>query len=226
MNADGTNPARLMAGGDDADWQPVTTNYPRPKGASPAEIYLVPAYASCAAPNRTHGSPLAFPSCAPPLQTSGQLTVGTPDANGQAPKSIASVIYKAKTTSFEDLLIKIAISDVRNRSDLSDYTGELQLNTPVRITDRDNGPSLSEPGTIVDFLFPITFSCSATADTTVGAACNVQTSINAVVPGSISDGKRAVWQLGQASVDDGGPDGDAQTPADNSVFMRQGIFVP
>ncbi len=43
---------------------------------------LVPAYAACAAPNRTHGPPLAFASCNPPAQTSAQATVGTPDANG------------------------------------------------------------------------------------------------------------------------------------------------
>ena len=36
--------------------------HPRPKSASPMQMSLVPAYTPCAAPNRTHGPPLAFPS--------------------------------------------------------------------------------------------------------------------------------------------------------------------
>ena len=34
--------------------------YPRPKGATPTRVPLVPAFNACAAPNRTHGPPLAF----------------------------------------------------------------------------------------------------------------------------------------------------------------------
>jgi hypothetical protein len=34
-----------------------------------------------------------------------------------------------------------------------------------------------------------------------------------------------MWQLGDLEVLDGGPDGDVDT-ADNTVFLRQGIFVP
>ena len=36
---------------------------------------------------------------------------------------------------------------------------------------------------------------------------------------------RAIWQLGQIDVLDGGPDGVASTN-DNTVFARQGVFVP
>ena len=41
----------------------------------------------------------------------------------------------------------------------------------------------------------------------------------------MQQGKRAVWQLGQIQVLDGGPDGAAAT-ADNSLFAVQGVFVP
>ena len=58
--------------------------HPRPTGATPVRVSLVPAYEPCTSPNRTHGPPLAFPSCSPPVQTSDFLTVGTPDANGAA----------------------------------------------------------------------------------------------------------------------------------------------
>src|SRR4029079_142199 len=41
--------------------------YPRPLAASPIQVSLVPAFAECTgASNRTHGPPLAYPSCAPP----------------------------------------------------------------------------------------------------------------------------------------------------------------
>ena len=61
----------------------VAAGYPRPKGATPFRVPLVPAYAQCTGGNRQHGPPLAFSSCNPPQQTSSQLTVGTPDANGR-----------------------------------------------------------------------------------------------------------------------------------------------
>ena len=44
--------------------------HPRPKGASPVRASLVPAYEQCTAPDRTHGAPLAFPSCSGPQQVS------------------------------------------------------------------------------------------------------------------------------------------------------------
>src|SRR6187397_26540 len=60
----------------------ANATHPRPKGASPLYASLVPAYNACGTPNRTHGPPLAFPSCNPPVQTSTAVTVGSPDANG------------------------------------------------------------------------------------------------------------------------------------------------
>ena len=61
------------------DWQPTTFAYPRPAGASPLRISLVPAFNKCTAPNREHGPPLAHPSCAPPQPGSPNLTVGVGD---------------------------------------------------------------------------------------------------------------------------------------------------
>ena len=79
-----------------ADWQPVPAGgYPRPKGASPFQVFLTPAFKACGAPNRTHGGPLAFPSCAPPVQASDHLTVGTADSNGRPTSSLGSVRFVA-----------------------------------------------------------------------------------------------------------------------------------
>ena len=56
-------------------------------------VSLVPAYQACTVPNRVHGPPLDSGSCNPPAQTSPNLTVGTPDANGPPANSVASARY-------------------------------------------------------------------------------------------------------------------------------------
>jgi len=45
------------------------------------------------------------------------------------------------------------------------------------------------------------------------------------VPNSVLENKRANWQFGQVSVNDGGADGVASTTP-NTVFERQGIWIP
>jgi hypothetical protein len=42
----------------------------------------------------------------------------------------------------------------------------------------------------------------------------------------VIEGRRAVWELGQVQVDGGGADRDADTAADNTLFMVQGVFIP
>ena len=46
--------------------------YPRPKSASPVHVSLVPAFRQCTTPDRMHGPPLAFASCASPDADVGQ----------------------------------------------------------------------------------------------------------------------------------------------------------
>ena len=142
-------------------------------------VSLVPAYNQCTSPNRTHGPP-DFPggsnpdgSCNPPAQTSGQLTVGTPDANGAAANSVGSVRMSvingnpATTADEADVRYKVSITDVRCKptqpagcnAPRADYTGQLQVETGLRITDRYNGPS--EVGTGQDTSFGVTVPCTA-----------------------------------------------------------------
>jgi hypothetical protein len=45
------------------------------------------------------------------------------------------------------------------------------------------------------------------------------------MPGVVQAGNRAVWELGQVRVNDGGPDGTVSTTP-NSLFAVQGIFIP
>jgi virginiamycin B lyase len=206
--------------------------YPRPKGASPLRVPLVPAFNPCDAPNRTHGAPLSFGSCAPPVQASSFLTVGTPDANGAAANSIASVTFAAVNgnpgTPADEADVKLIASatDVRLTAGLGDYAGELQANARLRITDRGSGPAFDEPATVQDFVYRFTVPCQTTVITTVGSTCAVTTSADAIQPGTVTETARTIWQLGQVTLFDGGPDGVASTTAGNTLFETQGVFVP
>jgi len=51
-------------------------SHEHPIGASPIRVPLVPAFDACTSPNSTHGPPLAFPSCNPPVPTSGLVKTG------------------------------------------------------------------------------------------------------------------------------------------------------
>jgi Tol biopolymer transport system component len=197
--------------------------YVRPRGATPFRAAFVIAHQPCVSPNRQHGPPLAHPSCTPPAQSSAHLTAGTPDANLTATNFFGHALFHADA---DDVSITTSLTDVRNKSSLSDYTGEVQLSVPVQITDRhnENGVNLNGPGTSHAEL-KFTIPCTATAES-IGASCSVATSVNAVYPGAVIETKRAVWQFEQIRVFDGGADGDAETAGDNTLFATQGVFVP
>jgi len=219
-------------------------SHPRPKGATPLRVSLVPAFNQCATPNRTHGPPLAFPSCNPPVQTSQSVTVGTPDANGAAANSegfvkLEVIVGVPGPPEDSDVAITANITDVRckagtatcgsaNAADGADYTGQLQGTATIRITDHFNGIAAgggTDPGTVVDIPYPIAAACVATASTAIGGTCSANTSANAAVPGAVKDGKRALVEVGQIQIFDGGPDGQNGTQP-NTLFAVQGIFIP
>jgi hypothetical protein len=196
--------------------------YPRPKGATPFSTPLVPAYAECSSGNRTHGAPLSHPSCAPPAQTSGALTIGTPDANGLAADFAGRATFRVSPgdpstlESEANVYISIDLTGVRRRDTLAPYEGDLGLQVVARVTDVQRGRV-----TIEDQTFPLgTFHCWP------DIGCHGQLSIKSVYPGAIREGTRAIWQLEQIKVYDAGPDGDAGTFGDDAVFATQGVFVP
>ena len=197
--------------------------YPRPRGATPHRTSLAPAYKACTVPNRTHGAPLNFGSCTPPVQASDFLTVGTPEANLVGANSIGTVLLQVLAAP--DVRFSASITDVRRRTTgLPDYTGELQGRLPLRITDTLNGPSLNEPAT-GDTTFSFTIPCAGTDLGTVGSTCSVVTTANSIAPGAVVSGKRAIWAIENVQVFDGGSDGVAST-AGNTLFADQAVFVP
>jgi hypothetical protein len=218
--------------------QVASATHVRPKGATPLRASLVPSFKACAAPNRTHGAPLAFPSCNPPVQTSNFLTIGSPDANGAGANSTGFILLKVKASSPEDVLITSTITDVRctaataaavctsaNAGDGPDYSGGVQGNATIRISDHYNGAGLTDAATVVDIPFPVNGTCANTASTSVGGTCTVNTTANAVVVGSVKDTQHGVIEVSQLQIFDGGADGNVAT-ADNTLFEVQGIFIP
>jgi len=227
MDRDGSNVLQLTNEAREEplfDWQPILKSYARPKGAGTLYAPLVPAYNACTTPNRAHAAPLSFTSCNPPTQTSTQLTVGTPDANLKPAASVASlrmgvILGNPNTPSDEaEVNLTTSITDVRNASDLTDYTGNLEMRVPLRITDKSNTPYPGGhgPGTAVDFTFTWNVPCTATSDPNIGAKCSLATTADTLLPGSALEGRRAIWQTDQIEVRDGA----------GQPFLRQGVFVP
>ena len=63
--------------------------------------------------------------------------------------------------------------------------------------------------------------CTPVADPNEGSSCTSNTSVDALVPGAATEGKRGVWALGRIAVYDSGADGDADTPAGDALFATQ-----
>jgi hypothetical protein len=202
--------------------------FARPKGATPVRASMVPAFAPCASPNRQHAAPLVFGSCNPPVQASPLLTIGSPDANGQAAGSNnnfvqLTVLGVPGGPEDSDVQLSASFTDVRKTSDLSDYSGELQVSVDLEMTDRD--PLNSLASTIATLPFNATIPCTPTVSTTIGSTCSVTTTADTLVPGMVPEAKRLNWELGRVTAMDGGLDNLAAT-ADNNVFAVQGLFVP
>jgi hypothetical protein len=111
----------------------------------------------------------------------------------------------------------------------SDYIGQLQTIAWIRITDKHNGPSGTDSATSQDVTFSYSAQCAvnpAGADpTSIGGTCSVVTSAKAVLPGSITGAKRAVWHLDKIQVYDAGNDGTIPSH-DSTLFAWQGLFTP
>jgi hypothetical protein len=137
-----------------------------------------------------------------------------------------AIVGNSSTPANEaDVSLTLSVTDVRNKSDLSDYAGQLEVSLGLRITDKLNGSAPVDPGTVQDIPFAYTGSCTPTPDTTVGSTCAAHTTANAILPGAITESKRTIWQIDTVNVYDGGSDGDVTTDP-NTLFERQGIFVP
>jgi hypothetical protein len=159
------------------------------------------------------------------------LTVGTPDANGETANFDGSVVLRAipgdpgAVPDEADVAFRVTATDIRRRTSLADYAGELETRLSMRLTDRLNGTSATDSATVQQLAMSFAVPCTVTS-TATGAECSAATSADALAPGSVVQGKRAVWELAQVQVFDGGPDDTAATQSGNALFAVQGVFVP
>jgi hypothetical protein len=211
---------------------PDESGYPRPKAASPLHLALVTAFEPCTSSNSTHGPPLAHDSCSPPARPPGRLTVGTPDANGEAAGAVAFVrlgtIAGDPATPEDEADVRVVLSagDVREAADLTDYHGELELSLALRVTDRDGANAPAAPSTEEDAELSFAAPCSPTADAETGSTCALDTTAEALVPGIAAERQRTIWAHRGVRVFDGGADGLAATLQDNNLFQVPGVFIP
>jgi hypothetical protein len=212
-------------------------------------VALVPSYKQCTNTNTRHKGALGVVSCNPPKPESSYLTVGTPDFNGQVANAEGYIEMKAfcngggatepppcSTTPGDQLDAKVTVSqtDVRCQGTsgscpngaLTDYVGNLMVIFAARITDKNSGGNGS--ATVLDITFGHAVSCATTGDTTVGSTCSSTTSFDALLggPSVVTEVKRAIWDLDDVKVYDGGADGVASTQGDNTLFESGGLFFP
>jgi len=208
------------------------TPYASPIGASPMRVSLVPSYVPCetGSANSRHGTPLNFLSCNPPARSSTTVAAG-PRSLGFVRLIVCDVnsagAICAPLTK-PDVKLTGSITDVRNGSptgtDYDDPDGQPDLTEQlvVKITDMYNTDG---PSTVVNQPFQVPIDCVTTTDTTIGSACSVNTTENALVPGLVLNGKAAVWETKQIQVFDQGADA-IRGNADDKVFEAQGVFTP
>lgn len=219
---------------------PSLASHPRPKGATPLRASLVPAFEACTAPDRTHGPPLAFPSCSGPQQASDFLTVGNPPAStAQFVGFVSTKVFGTPGPPNDNVVIVTAeVTDVRCQGVSgactgagADYAGSLRLEIVVRGTDHFNSTSAgggTDPATMQEFTLPMTVDCVPTSDPAIGSSCHREEADWNLLGGFpvVPDGRRVVWEFGQTRLYDGGADGDGATTADNTLFAVQGVFIP
>ena len=238
VGVDGTNPQTTFVAGRNPDVQPRPENsflggYVRPIGATPFRVPLVPTARECTAPTRTHGPPLAFPSCNPVQPGSTHLTVGSGDGSPALARSsgfvrIEVLVGVPGAPEDADVGLRFSLTNVMRVADRSEYTGQLKASFTARHTDIERFGPLSGQAisTTYDFPFSLVVPCVPTADPLDAATCQVATTFDALQPGAVEETERAMWELGRVEVYDAGPDEDATTDNDNSLFMTQGVFVP
>jgi len=277
----------------------ASASHVRPANATPMNLSLVPAFAPCASPDSTHGTPLAAASCSNVSQVSQWLTIGTPDVNGLNAVSQSAVkirVFCNQTFPYatsnpthptqltgvqppcsnasglpagdqEDVSIEVCAggrcqfptgpapsgtTDTRckvatgagtpcNAGALAPYSGLVVGTATIQITDHYNSVNAGAPcnpnctGTVQPLPFPVGAQCSA-------GNCKYVTTADAVVPDTVKENKKAVVEIGQLLIFDGGASGSAidnplnpghcppacvaNVAGGATQFAVQGIFLP
>jgi predicted acyl esterase len=208
------------------------TTYPRPGGATPLLVPLVPEFAQCTSPDSNHVAPLSVASCSSPALESSLLTTSSIGRGSGSVRLDVMPGNPVTGTDEADVAIRLATADVRSTSGGPDYTGKVILRSLLRITDRN---SVAGSATVQDMQFGIPVDCTATPSDPAGSTCSITTTADTLVPGFAREGSRAVVSAFSFNVLDAGADGDVGPSSacpptcgtgDEAVYLRQGVFAP
>jgi plastocyanin len=148
----------------------------------------------------------------PYTNTGGGTTGATPACFPSTPSSATACIAGTDVTQI------VSVGGATTHGAPTKFEGN-----GVRITDLNNSPKLA--ATAVTIGFPVPMDCMPTTDPAKGSTCGVNTTANALAPGTVLAGKTAVWELGEAELEDSGPDG-VRGNTDDQPFAAQGVFLP
>jgi hypothetical protein len=198
---------------------------------SSVSVSLVPAFTQCGTPANpavgSHSPPFAVGSCNPSPVALAQ--VGSQSVGSARLSEVAGDITTAANEA--DIAFAANVTDVRSGSPTgADYDPnpsgpDMTLLARFRMTDSANGASGTDRATTIDFDFAVPVDCQGTALPTVGSTCSTNTSANAVVAGSASEGSDAIVQVFRIRLNDAGVDG-IRGNGDDTLFEQQGVFVP
>ncbi len=251
--------------------------HPRPGGGTPLRVPLVAAFNKCGGPataddpapttpppGQSHVPPHMFPSCPPNLKSSNLTLQSTGQGQGRVRFDLICELPSNgpppcldQAGDQENFRILFAEhSDVRCQGANANgtctgagapYTGQLIVESVIRITDHSSGnpsgttctngagvaPCLTATVSDIPFQFP-TAACTAAP----AGNCKVLagTTFDSLIPGMIKEFQRASIEVLNVRVFDSGPDGEI-APAgfmcpttcgtgDERKFLAQGIFAP
>jgi hypothetical protein len=156
-------------------------------------IYFVSAYDMCTAPDATHQPPLTFPACTP-VASSTALTFGP---RGYGYLKARSSYRQSHGTADAKLFAKF--TDVRDTS--GPFNGTLNVNVTLRVTDNlCTGPGSACTLPDIQMIIPVPCGTSAPTFTSPGR-CALETTFNALAPGSLGVGNGTVISIAQLWVE-------------------------
>ena len=132
-------------------------------------------------PTRRHVTPLANPSCTPPVGTSTQLTTSAAGRQSASARYDVLVGNTATPADEADVRITGSITDVLNKAGGTEYTGQVILTTTIRVADKRNGDTAVLSGTVQDADLGIR-PCVSTPDPVVGGSCSINTTVDSLLP--------------------------------------------
>jgi tripartite motif-containing protein 71 len=194
-----------------------------PNGATGPYTTVCGNAASCGS-----GTQKASPFCAPGAGSSATCIAGTDVTATTALGQPSGVTVDPTAQCGSDPTCLVFVSDFVGHA--IRVTDQYNCDPNAQPTDPNACPASAStstrPATMVDILFPVPADCIANpAGGAVGSNCGVNTTANALVPGSVIGGKNAVVELGEVQILDSGPDG-TRGNSDDERFAVQGIFVP